>query len=600
MRAFRGEQGIAVNVSTLNITNVWTGQKIPVNPNQQSIPDTGGTYNISSSGLSTGEYEAELCVFTGSACTQTSKRVSVHFSVETFVVDVWPEKGGSFVPSENVTLNVEVWNPDHTSLLSINSISLIKLVNTRTGKNFISSVDVSAFMVSGEERWKVTFPASSLEEGEYDASLNVTSGTESILWHAWFKISNFEIKLQTVPPVFNPWDNPFPVEKNITFNITVVGNTTLTNGTLYIKDNLKNWVDAIPPKDFTLTNNQALVNVSLSDASEYTAVAQVGTAEVFYWFKTQAFEIIIDHQLSTHDIKPSDNVNITFDVKNSTGGETGFDVIVNVSLRRSRDWSIVNASVYNGVISAESNKKESFVFDPNASGDIEAGEYEAEISFTIVEDGTPITQKEYFWFQVRTLDFWAWPDKPNYLPGDEIIIFVNLKEPDGTGISGRNITIEKVVSRTKGELPESYILDKNSSITDSQGSAALKLKLSPTITGWVDVELKENGTYEQRTWAGFNINGYSVTLERDWDKWAFSLKENYTADLYVYFINGTPAAGRSVRVEAYREDNPPENKNPNLNETMSPTNASGYTKVQFNCSNLTGGCLLYTSPSPRD
>ena len=579
-----------INVSAIKLRNVFTGSEPSIS--KETLEISGyGIYNFSTSGLESGEYELELCLFIGDSCEENSKRAYVHFAIESnFFVDAWPEKGGFFSTDENAIFHLRVvdsyWNPispnDYT-------VTLHKLKNVISGSDLTSLIEnyISFEKDTQANETIIEFPLANLTSGEYELMLNVTKDGESVIWSLWFRISDFKISIEITNPEQDPW-MPYPIKENITFNISVIGSPPANNGTLFIKDNFKEWADAITPIDFELSNKQALVNVSLNEVSEYTAVVRIGETEEHRWFRTGAFFIDIDHHKSTHDIKPGDNVTIYFTIKNSTGDEYIGPVKIYVTeIKDARTWNSVDFTPYETSVDAAEGE-ESFSFNASQS----SGEYEAEIIFSIdVGGGKWVNQSEYFWFQYRTLDFWAWPDKPYYLPGEKVIIYVSLREPGGGGLGNRNISIVKVVSRTKGELPQKD-WSGNWSITDTEGYAALELNISPSITGWIDVELNESET-SQRTWAGFNINGYNVNFERDWSKWAFGLNENYTADLWVFFANGTPASGRSVRVLAYKEGKDPEVDSPDLNETMPNTDATGYTKIQFNCSNLTGGTGRY-------
>jgi len=103
------------------------------------------------------------------------------------------------------------------------------------------------------------------------------------------------------------------VGENVTFNVTLIPTPSEeVLGTLYVKNLWKNWEDAINPVSLKFDNGTALVNVSLSEAGEYEAVAVVGTAEQHYWFRTSSFFFIVYHDKSTHEIKPEDNVTIAF------------------------------------------------------------------------------------------------------------------------------------------------------------------------------------------------------------------------------------------------------------------------------------------------
>jgi len=127
-----------------------------------------------------------------------------------------------------------------------------------------------------------------------------------------------------------------------------------------------------------------------------------------------------------------------------------------------------------------------------------------------------------------------------------------------------------------------------SSITDEYGRATVTLNLPSEITGWVDVGLQENVSGEIR-WVGFNIHGFAINLQRNWEKWAFAVGENYTAEVYVYDGNGLPVSNKSVHVEVYKEG---EWDTPCYSADMPPTNSDGYSEIDFSLDNL-GGTSQY-------
>ncbi|HID43859.1 MAG TPA: hypothetical protein EYP30_08855 [Archaeoglobaceae archaeon] len=86
-----------------------------------------------------------------------------------------------------------------------------------------------------------------------------------------------------------------------------------------------------------------------------------------------------------------------------------------------------------------SNGDGTIVFEPKP-GNLEGGEYEAELQISL--NGK--TQTDFFWFQVRTMIFDAWHDD-TFLPGQDIIINVELRNPNGTPLSDRKISVMRCI-----------------------------------------------------------------------------------------------------------------------------------------------------------
>ena len=570
-----------VNVSTIAIRDVWGSSYVVYSENgtdEQVIPGGEGIYKLTAPD-EIGEYEARLCIYeddAGQLC-ENGKEVYVHFSVESFRIDSWPENGGSFTTEEDVGLNVQLWNSDG-SRVSVNdfNVTLNGVVKAMTQEDVTALVGNVSYEVSDFDPnyvKVVRFSAANLDEGEYEAILNITHGDESRIWRSWFRISSFSIYLQTEPPEYNPWDHPFPANENITFNVTLIPAQDDVSGTLYIKDCIKNWEDAVNPINLEFDNGTAMVNVSLN-AGEYEAVAIVENAEQHYWFKVSSFNFNIYHEQSTHEIKPGDSVEIKFQLLNNTGGAEYSSVNINVTrIRNAMTWETVVENVYSGSVSLDSNGEGTLIFDP---GNLGGGEYEAELEISV--DGK--TQTEYFWFQIRTLIFDVWHDG-TFLPGETITLNVELRNPDGTPIQGTDISVTEVHSMMMGEITN-YI--STSGTTDSNGRATITLTLPSDVTGWVDVALQESGNNEIR-WVGLNINGFTINLNRNWEKWAFSINENYTADVYVYDADGIPASNKPVKIEVFKEG---EWETPCYTANMPDTDSDGHTEVNFSLAELDG------------
>jgi hypothetical protein len=536
--------GNPVNV-TVNMTearDAWTWSPVSITGEGAKNIFGQGTYIVTAPST-LGEYEIVLCVYEqGGSCTDSSQRLYIHFAVESFRVDTWPEKP-SYTISEDVVLNVEVRSGDSIVTPNNYNVTWVELrdVLTRSDKGSLitTPTEANGKIANSGDRKTITFSAANLSTGEYQAKINVTYGSESRIRDIWFKISDAEITIRTIPQVDGHNRDRWFTGENIQLNISINPPQDAV-GTLELKDDY-GWV-TISTYDLTLTGGSTLFNFSINTSGRYVVIVKIGNADAFYWFEVGAYKIEIKHWLTEHELKPDENVSVIFDIiePDGTPYEGEFNVTV-VSLRNSWDWSTVSQNLFSASMIASNASDEEF----NFSHGVNSGEYDAEIRFDIGNK----TQTEFFWFMVKSNIFEVRTDKQSYAPGEIVNVDTFFAYPDRTPISGVNITIEAVMSKTDWtDVPVTYI--NRSMLTDSSGNARLNFTLT-NKTGRMVIKLKGNKT--QVAYIDIDVNGYNAWVERPNNKWSYKPGEIFTGILYVYDRNNNPLPNRTVNIKVRNE-----------------------------------------------
>ncbi|RLE12446.1 hypothetical protein DRJ04_06180, partial [Candidatus Aerophobetes bacterium] len=554
----RNPDGSPINITVhlQALRDMWSGTSISgYSKNPLNVSGTG-TYNIITDNLQPGEYEAELCVYKqgtdpGTEC-ENGRRVYIGFSIQSFEVHAFTEKG-SFTPQDEVELFIVVElssgaleNPSNYVL------SFIDLRDRKTWLN-ISSAITSQITVENQtspmNRKRITFTTSGLSAGEYIARFNVThipSG-ESRMREVWFKISDYEITIDTVPPVGE--ERRFFTGEPITFNITVTPAPNETvEGRVILKDDYR-WITLQEHTINITSQGFTLQNITIDTPGRYTLVAEVGSAEKFYWFEAGSYKIEIIHwdPNTVHDISPGEDVTIVFDILYPNGSEYQGNVTVTVAdIKNTWDWTSTGVNNLNETnITANAGSYEQYSFTPNLG----PGEYEAQLEFKTLADDKITT--EYYHFNVRTKEFWAWPEGGPFSPGDNVTIKAVLRYPNGTAWSGINITIDEIYSQKEHRsIMDDVSFTTQYIDTDPSGIATLSFTLPANLTGKVDVKLRE-GDGNEITWTGFDINTYELRIDRMDDKWIYLPGENFTRRLYV-FKSGSPQEGVDISVRIWK------------------------------------------------
>lgn len=577
----RNPDGTAATVTLklLELRDMWTWSNASgytLNESPKTISGSG-SYGIPAPGQM-GEYEATLCVYNASdGCLSSSQRLYMGFSVQSFEIYTWPMQG-SYTTDDTVVLVVEVNDGGMKSASNFN-VSFLELRDTKTWADASSLIDTPSQANEGTMK-KLSFSAENLNTGEYSMRVNVTYNGESRMREIWFRVSDFQLTVDTVPSTMY-FSRKFFVDQNITFNISVSpAPSSETQGKLRINDDMR-WIE-LENYDITIGDTGFTTQtLSLGSSGYYTAIAEVGNAQEFFWFEVGAYDIGINHDMGTHELGVNDNVTVVFNLTYPNGTEYSGDV--NVSVRRivnTWDWSTIagTQNINSTAISASLGAYEYYTFPP---GDIGSGQYEAEVEFVV--DGKVST--EYVWFQIRTKMFDAWTTYGPYSPGDNVTIQAVLRYPNGTAWSGVNISVEEVWSKNLMQPVEvTYVTQ--SADTDSNGEVnSLMFTIPNNLTGKVDVQLKENVSDEIR-WLGFDVNTYEMYLYRTNNKWVYLPGETFEADLYVS-ESGSPGEEINITVRAKKEGMSWAPGNLVVNSNPGITDSNGYININFTVPNET-------------
>ncbi len=533
-----------VNI-TVNLTGVrdaWSQTPVAVISEGEKNITGQGEYTFSSP-QENGEFEAILCLYSqGSSCTENSQRIYIHFAVESFRIDMWPNSP-SFMPTENVMINIELKSGNSFIDPDNYTVNWVDLRDTSTWSNqdayITEPTESNGGIYKSGVRKIVSFSAENLTTGEYKATLNVTYGSESRLRDVWFKISDAQITIKTIPQVNGHNRDRWFAGETIMLNISInpAENTT---GTLRLMDDYS-WTE-VAVYNFDVVNGNAIVNLTINRTSRYVAIVKIGNAEEAYCFEVGAYRIDMKEWLTEHELKPEDNVTVIFNILNPDGTEYQGYFNVTVNIRNSWDWGLVASNVYNSTMMATNTSDEQITF-PHG---MQSGEYDAEIIFNIGDK----TQTENFWFMVKTNIFEGRSDKNSYMPGETVNIDVFFALPNKTGLSNVNVSIDSI--RKKSDWSEAVVnYITRSTLTDSNGHATLNFTLTNT-TGELSVKLIGNGT--QIAFLDITVSGYDAWVEREANKWSYRPGENFTATLYVFDNNKNPVSNRSVNVKVRRED----------------------------------------------
>ncbi len=571
------------NVSLLELRDMWTWE----NASGYSIGDGSperisgsGTYNISTLGLDMGEYEATLCIYDPSqGCLSGSQRLYVGFSVQSHEIYTWPMQG-SFTTSDEVRLAVEV---NDNGLQLPDDVEFMSLRNEKTWADATSSISALSNTTQGST-WIVSFPASDLTPGEYSMRVNVTYSGESRTREIWFRISDYSLSIDTVPPTGGQGGREFSLGQEITFNVSVIPAPSIdTPGKLILKDDMS-WQE-VASTDVTINSTTGFATqvFTFNEPGFYTLIAQAGDAEEFLWFEVDAFDIFFNHEMSEHQLEPGQLLNMTFNITYPNGTEFSGDInITCMNIRKTWDWGTVDgtSNLEPRTVTASLGSWESY--NLTLPGGIGAGEYEAELEFST----GGISTKDHFWFQLRTKQFDAWTGAGSYEPGDEVNIKAELRYSNGSAWSDVNISIEEIWSKDSWqEVDVSYTTPYAD--TGSQGRVTLNFTLPADVSGMIDVKLKENTGGETR-WLSFDVNSFDISVYRPNNKWMYLPGEVFDSDIYVS-KSGIPQSGVNISARVWESGTEWSEGNEAMSVYPSGlTDSEGYKSLNFTVPSGTG------------
>ncbi len=573
-----------VTLSLEELNDMWTWTT-PSGYTLESNPKTisgSGDYGIPAPN-EMGEYDVKICVYNESeGCLEGSQRIYMGFSVQSYEIYTWPMQG-SYTTDDNVELAVEVNNGGFVSTDNF-TVNVLELRNARTWTNATSLMGSTTQNTQGSMRI-INFSAANLGTGEYSMMVNVTydDGTEnrSRQRDIWFRISDFQLTLNTVPPLQEWEPRRFFVNQNITFNVTVSpAPSSSTEGKLRLVDDMS-WFE-VENYDITINDTgQTTQTLSVDSSGYYTVIAEIGDAQEHFWFQVGAYDVGINDWMSTHEVGMNENISVVFNLTYPNGTEYAGDVNVTIkNIRRTMDWSPISGTqnLNFTTVSASLGSYEYYNF--TLPPEVGAGEYEAEIEFMV--DG--MQSMEHFWFQQRSKMFDAWTTQYSYEPGENVTIKAELRYANGTAWEGVNISIEEIWNKDTWQqvsvTPIVMYAD-----TDSNGQVNLNFTLPNDISGMVDVRLMEQDGNEIR-WMSFSVSGYDITVYRPNNKWVYLPGEMFSADVYVR-KSGVLESG--VNITAYLWEAGTEWSEGNEIAIYNPglTGANGYIWLNFTVPNVT-------------
>jgi hypothetical protein len=512
-------------VELYELKDVWTWSNV--------TPDyDDGPTNISGTGAYTfsappnfGEYEAVFCSYAqGSQCSADSPMYRMHFAVETFRINTWPSSA-SYTSDENVELNVELQYANGSLIPpSTYNATFTELRDMMAWQDATSSITVPNSSDSGNRK-TFTFNASNLTVGDYVTRVNVTTSSESRVRDIWFKISDAQITVVTVPQQDGRNRERWFTGENITLSVTISPAQDAT-GTMKLMDDY-GWRE-VASYSFNLTAGTGTITFTINESSRYSAIIKVGTAEAYYWFEAGAYQIIMKDWLSSHEIRSSENVSVVFDVQLPNGSQYSGDVNISVvSLRNPWDWSSVSGTddMFSTTVTA-GDGNEVFNFSHNQT----SGEFDCELEFQIEDKFTHMG----FWFMIKENMVDARSRQRTYSPGDNAYIDVWVGYPNMTAIQGANVSILSVKNkRDWSDVSVSYLAQYNQ--TDANGNTYVYFTLPTDKTGTFEVKLNvSTSESSQIAFTEVVASGYDAWFEMSSGVWSYRPGQTLNGTLYVY------------------------------------------------------------------
>ncbi len=578
-----------MTVALEELRNMWTWSALSGIANDSVKNISGSGYFNITAPDDMGEYEAVFCVYkqTESSCGSESPRFWVGFSVESYEIHTWPWGQGSYTSDENVLLIVEVMSTSGGQESRDNfNVTLLELRDARNWNDVTSNITIPAEQFAeptpnpyppGNE-WKVVnFSAANLAQGEYAARLNVSSFGESRVRETWFRISDYSVDLETIPPD----QDRFYSGDEISFNITVSSSSLNDTGKFVIKDEYDWERDVWKNENVSIVNGNAVVNVTGLGSGKYTALAKVGNAEGHKWFMVGGYDIWFNFgpSMSQDRAGLQENITINFTMMDSTGSAYEGPVNITVTnVMNSWDWNPAPADNAGAVYSLTTSASGQSGFTWNTSG-LGNGDYELKLVFNVSGKSTDM----HFWFMVKTNEFWAWPEFPpgenNFDPGQNVTIKVWFADKDGnTNFDGANVSIDEVWRWEDWQDISSLctFTDMAKWAIVQNGMAELNFTLPANLTGGIDVKIINNETSET-TFTGFDVSSYDVNFYRNSDKWTFIPGEIITADVYVT-KGGVPVSNVDVSAKLIKEG---QWHSPLNSTSFGATDSGGYKQIVF-------------------
>jgi len=528
---------IKINVSSLK--NIDTSQSLTPAGSETTFTVGQSTYNYSTTGLNPGTYEAELCVYTGSSCTNTSYKQKFVFTVASsyFAYGRPYDPMSSYAQGNNITLEVRLEDKNMSAVsLANNEITLFSV--ERGTQDFSSSFNVDV-ADSSNNGWKlVTLSGFSLKPGNYETVIYINKSGTVYKAHLFFYIKDFDFVLVTSdgPRVDSSTFQPprYASGSSVTFNITGGANQT---GKLYLY-NTNGWVRMSQyTQNFTLNSNGFVQKtIEINDGNNYVAIAATpdidtpGHQETHYPFDVVAgFDIMFDWQQMQSEIGVNNNLTLKFTVYEIDGVTPKNGGKINVTINKylnPMNWNELNGSVgITGEADIAGDGTVTFNFNPRVG----LGEYMAEIAFSIGGDARQL----HTWFRVKGADFYVWTNEGSYNPGGAVTINTEIRSTDGSGLQDQTVQISELKYGTQNYSGQ---ITTGIAQTDSSGRASLGFNIPSDKTGDFRVTINWTNTGETRTLTVKSTKFRVEVFDQTWPPYTGG--GQFKMDVYVKDDNG--------------------------------------------------------------
>ncbi len=571
-----------IKINVTGLTNIDTGQAVNIAGTEQSFSEgQEQNYTYDLSGLTqSGTFDVELCIYTGATCTNTSDQRVYTFNVYN---NVFPwgrpfNPMGGYASGDTISLEVKLENNVGGAIAVADGD--VYLQHIWNGPTDLASEFTVAVGDSPNAGWKlVNLTGFALDPGGYEAEVAIEYLGVNYTAMIHFYVKQYDLDLITSDgssmdsPDFQP--PRYSTGDNVDFNISGPADT---DGKLYIFD-ADGWVrlDGLTA-DFT-TDGTGFHQETMvfADGGPYVAIAAIPDldspmhVEAHYPFDIKSgFDVFFNWENMHTFIGNGENLTLEFTVYDVDGNPlNGGEINVTIlQYFNPMNWNVLNDSV--GITANDlvigGDGVVSFSFNPQVA----LGEYEAEVAFNIGSNQVI----RHVWFRISAGDFWAWPDRPDYKPGDTVNLFVNARNPDGSGISGQTMELEYVEWGNQ-TIDVSY-LTTTTDTTDANGEAQLAFTIPPHLKGsfrailnWTDQnEIRTVTVSSSSLW----VDIYEIT------PWPYAAGDTLSLEVYVKEDDGTPVSGMSVNYTVRSES---DNWNDIANGSAGDTDADGKATINY-------------------
>lgn len=460
-----------------------------------------------------------------------------------------------FSSTDVVYLHLNVMDLGGTALSSSSySVSIDSLRNEITGKTY-SNLNTSNVGTDGQDRKVVSLSLAGLglSSGFYHIQMTVTD-TNGNKEHAdsWFKVSNLYVQVSTKDSQ-GQFKSRFGPTDNITFAVTAnyFNGSAIPASPVSIQDLLL--FQQGPPMPIPADKyNASTANTSSGSASiwlkaqsgktlpqgDYLAIIKVnasGSVELQEsWFQIGVMDAT--GYAENYIVGTTQNVSLIISAKKVDGTALSNATVTLEKLRDTFSWTDVPGFNVSSVAAATTDSAGAANLKFLASS-LPTSQFEATVRVKSTTLGA--SQDVFIWFQVQDkqlsgslVDY----SKRTVAPGGNVEIWVDVKNPNGSGAAGENISVYQVANTMSWPWSFTDVTTVTTGTTDSQGRAKVIFK-APDAEGTYQPLANVSGTASKDPWA---LGGASFDVKNS--KIGVTLFDNSTGtpvQLDVYSPNST-------------------------------------------------------------